>query len=258
MRKLTAGKLRVEIYRDRKQAAEAAALAASQAIAESLRNRAFTAVVFATGASQLSVLAQLTARADVHWPSVAGFHLDEYVGLPREHPASFRNYLDRNLLQRVPLGVFHEIDSNAADLEQTCRSYGEKLRANAPGVCLLGIGENGHLAFNDPAEADFNDAADVKLVQLDIPCRQQQVAEGWFDNIEQVPVRAITVTIPAIVRIPRLLVSVPGPRKAAIVRQTLSAPISPACPATILREHPNATLYLDQESASELSDEPHF
>jgi glucosamine-6-phosphate deaminase len=147
---------------------------------------------------------------------------------------------------------FFEIDGTAPNPEQTCRDYAAKLQSVNPQLCLLGIGENGHLAFNDPGEADFNDPLDMKIVHLDTACRKQQTAEGWFANFEDVPERAITLTIPTLFRVPRLILSVPGSRKAAIIRRTLVDPISTDCPATLLRTHPNATLYLDPESAAEL------
>jgi glucosamine-6-phosphate deaminase len=252
MQSFVVGKLRAEIYSDRTEAAKAAASAAVQTINVAAQKTDQTGVVFATGASQLELLAQLTQVPGIPWQKIVGFHLDEYVGISRDHRASFRHYLEENLSRRVPMRNFHEIDGSEPHPEKVCRDYAELFRSCPPALCLLGIGENGHLAFNEPAEADFQDAVDVKVVELDAVCRQQQVAEGWFDRLEQVPQRAITLTIPAIFRIPRLIVSVPGSRKASIVRRTLSEPISTACPATILREHPNATVYLDEEAAAEL------
>ena len=149
---------------------------------------------------------------------------------------------------------FYEIDGNAQDPDLTCKEYARKLRLAHPQLCLLGIGENGHLAFNDPAEADFNDPLDVKIVHLDEVCRRQQAAEGWFNSFGEVPERAITLTIPALFRVPKLIVSVPGRRKAQVVRRTLKDMISTACPATLLRTHPDATIYLDTESAAEIDD----
>ena len=149
---------------------------------------------------------------------------------------------------------FFEIDGEGPDLQSTCREYAEKVRSMDPQLCLLGVGENGHLAFNDPMMADFQDPSDVKIVRLDEVCRNQQVKEGWFPAIEQVPDRAITLTIPALFRVPQLIVSVPGKRKAKIVRRTLEGPLSTECPATILRTHPNVTMYLDPESANELDE----
>lgn len=249
---LRTGTLKIEIHTNR----EAAGIAAAQAAAETLLELGKTydtiGVIFATGASQLATLAALTGFADVPWRQVQGFHMDEYVGIPADHPASFRRYLRERLTRRVRMKEFNEIDGDAPDPVETARAYAEKLRAAEPQLCLLGIGENGHLAFNDPGVADFQDPKDAKIAHLDRMCRQQQVAEGWFGGIDEVPASAITLTIPALMRVPKLIVSVPGIRKANIVRRALEEPISTACPATILRSHPNATIYLDRESASEL------
>jgi glucosamine-6-phosphate deaminase len=249
---LRAGTMKVEIHADRKLAGEAAARSAAQAFAglDSAGNG--IGVIFATGASQLDMLRALTSMPGLPWSKVHGFHLDEYIGIDENHPASFRRYLRQNLTARVPLGKFSEIDGSSADLEGVRQAYAEKLRAAAPQLCLLGIGENGHLAFNDPAEASFDDPDAIKVVTLDTMCRQQQLAEGWFKNLEEVPERALTLTIPALFKVPKLIVSVPGIRKATAVRRALHDPISTNCPATILRTHPDVTLYLDPESASEL------
>jgi glucosamine-6-phosphate deaminase len=247
-----AGNLKVEIHDSRQSAGEAAA----QAAAESMRLLAGRApslgVIFATGASQLETLRALTGIPNLPWEQVVGFHMDEYVGLPPDHPASFRRYLRENLTGRVELREFHPIDGSMADPEWVCRQYAESIRLHNPQLCLLGIGENGHLAFNDPAEADFSDPLDVKVVTLDTACRQQQVAEGWFPSFDEVPLRALTLTIPTLLRVPKLIASVPGSRKARIVRRTIEEPISTACPATILRTHHDVTVYLDPESAAEL------
>jgi glucosamine-6-phosphate deaminase len=147
---------------------------------------------------------------------------------------------------------FSEVDGSSSDAEQVCRDYAEKLRIANPQLCLLGVGENGHLAFNDPAVADFEDPLDVKVAHLDMVCRQQQAAEGWFPSLQEVPHYAITLTIPTVLRVPKLIVSVPGSRKAAIMRRVLEGPISTECPASILRTHPDATIYLDADSAAQL------
>jgi glucosamine-6-phosphate deaminase len=256
IRRLRAGLLNVEVYPSR----EAAGAAAAQAAAAALRALAAAcdaiAAIFATGASQIATLHALTGIENLPWARLRGFHMDEYIGLPVDHPASFRRYMRERLTGRVRMNEFFEIDGNAPDPERTAREYAEKLRAADPQLCLLGIGENGHLAFNDPDVAHFHDPLDAKVVHLDAMCRQQQLAEGWFPSIDDVPASAITLTIPAIMRVSRLIASVPGSRKAAIVRRTIEEPISTACPATILRTHPNATVYLDPESASFIRDQP--
>lgn len=247
-------RLKVEVYRTREEAGRAAAAAVGDELKRLNRTRESIEVIFATGASQLATLGALTATQDLPWSRVNGFHMDEYVGISPEHPASFRRYLRSDLTGRVTMHRFHEIDGNA-DPEGECRRYAEELRAADPQLCLLGIGENGHLAFNDPAVADFQDPLDMKVVDLDDDCKRQQVAEEWFANVDEVPAQALTLTIPALLRVPKLIVSVPGPRKAKIVRRTLTEAISIACPATILRTHPDATVYLDAESAAELDGE---
>jgi len=245
--------MKVEVHPSREAAGQAAAHAAAVSLRELASACDVVGVIFATGASQFETLAALTAIEGLPWDRVRGFHMDEYIGLPPDHPASFRRYLRERLASRVPLLEFNEIDGNTSDPVRAARIYGETLRAADPKLCLLGIGENGHLAFNDPPVADFADPLDAKVVHLDAQCRQQQLAEGWFPTIDDVPASAITLTIPALMRVPRLIASVPGPRKAAIVRRTIEEPISTACPATILRTHPDVTVYLDSDSASQLT-----
>jgi len=247
-------RLKVEVHPDKESAGRAAAQAAGEHLSQLGSAHDRIGVVFATGASQLAMLRALISARNIPWDQIHGFHMDEYVGIDENHPASFRHYLRENLTSRVHMRAFNEIDGSSPDPGFVCRDYAEKLRSASPQLCLLGIGENGHLAFNDPAEADFHDPADVKIVTLDSACRQQQTAEGWFGSIEEVPAKAITVTIPALVRIPRLILSVPGKRKAEIVRRAFHEPISTHCPATILRTHPDATVYLDMDSAAELGD----
>lgn len=226
----------------------AAAGQAAERIRALARHWENVSVVFATGASQLATLRALVNVPDVPWEQVIGFHMDEYIGIAAGDPASFRNYLRRELIQRVSFRAFHEIDGEAPDRAQVCAAYAELLRAHSPQLCLLGIGESGHLAFNDPAEANFDDPQDCKVVALDHTCRSQQVAEGWFASLAEVPRHAITLTIPALIRIPELIASVPGKRKRTIVHRTLHEPIATACPATILRAHPKSHLFVDAAS----------
>lgn len=246
---LQAGRMKIEVHPSREAAGRAAAQAAAAALAELAAEGDNIGVIFATGASQFATLAALTATPNLPWERVTGFHMDEYVGLPADHPASFRRYMRERLTSKVRMRAFHEIDGNTRDPERTARQYGQAVRAAHPQLCMLGIGENGHLAFNDPPVADFDDPLDAKVVQLDAQCREQQLAEGWFPTIEDVPEAAISLTIPTLMRVPRLIASVPGPRKAAIVRRTLEDPVSTSCPATILRTHPDVILYLDPDSA---------
>ena len=253
---LRVGTLKIEIYPDGQAAGNAAAQAAAIAIIQQAQCSGDIGVIFATGASQINTLRALIAIPGIPWNRVIGFHMDEYENLQLDHPASFHAYLKERLTSRVSMKEFNEIDGTVADLNQLCNEYRKKLRVANPKLCLLGIGENGHLAFNDPPVADFNDPQDMKIVTLDAECRQQQYAEGWFKSLREIPERAVTLTIPTLFRVPKLIASVPGPRKAHIVYRALTEPISTACPSTILRTHPDCTLYLDRESASELKDMP--
>jgi len=248
--RLSADGVKLEVHPDRQAAGKAAAYAAADAMRRLGQSNHDFGMVFATGASQLDMLSYLTSIPGLPWNLVHGFHLDEYVGLDENHPASFRRYVRKNLTSRVSISKFAEINGDAADLDGFCAEYAHRLAQSAPQISLLGIGENGHLAFNDPGEADFHDPRPMKVVTLDGRCRQQQVDEGWFSSWQEVPQRALTLTIPTIFRIPKLIVTVPDRRKAEAVRGTLYDPISPACPSTFLRNHPDATLYLDVDSAS--------
>lgn len=255
MGRFRVGSLKVEVHEDKTAAGVAAASGAAAALKQLAKEAGDIGVIFATGASQFETLRALTGMTDLVdslWGRVIGFHMDEYEGLRPEHPASFRGYLRERLTSRVAMKEFHEIDGAAPDLERFCVEYAAKVRAANAQLCLLGIGENGHLAFNDPPVADFDDAVDMKIVTLDAACRQQQFAEGWFGSLEEIPQRAATLTIPALMRVPRLIASVPGPRKAHIVYRALTEAISTECPATVLRTHPNCTVYLDRDSAAEV------
>jgi glucosamine-6-phosphate deaminase len=252
VRSLQVDSLKVEAY----ESTEAMGKAAAESAAESLRALAAqsdtVAVIFATGASQMATLDALTSIPGLPWDKVVGFHMDEYLGIPDDHPASFRRYLRERLTSKVKMRQFYGVDGTRDNPEETCREYAELLRQHNPQLCLLGIGENGHLAFNDPAEANFEDPLDIKIVSLDNECRQQQVNEGWFPDLPAVPTRAITLTIPTLLRVPRLISSVPGERKAHIVHRTLTEEISTRCPATIMRKHSDTTVYLDPASSTEL------
>lgn len=252
IQKLQIENLRLEIHPNPASAGDAAGNAAAAALRELGQKNGDIGVIFATGASQLEMLRALVEIPGLPWDRVLGFHMDEYIGMSPDHPASFRRYLREKLTSRVAMKKFFEVDGTTSDPERTCREYAAELRSANPQLCLLGIGENGHLAFNDPGEADFNDPVDMKIVHLDTACRQQQAAEGWFKTFQDVPERAMTLTIPALLRVPKLILSVPGPRKAKIMRRTLEEPISTNCPATILRTHPDVTIYLDEASAAEL------
>ncbi len=249
-RSVQTGSLQVRIFADGEALATAAADDAAAAINGAIASRGQASVMLATGNSQRSFLDLLTRRDDVDWSRVVGFHMDEYAGMSPDHPASFRRYMRERFVTRVRPLEFHELAGDAADLDAEALRYAELLRAHPLDLCCLGIGENGHLAFNDPGVADFDDPYDVKVVELDQACRAQQVGEGHFATLDDVPARALTVTIPALLRAGRVLAIVPEPRKAEPVRRALQGPLTTECPASVLRLQPHATLYLDEGSSS--------
>ena len=244
--------LQVSVYEDRARAGRAAA----GFVARSVRGRVDAAgranVVFAAAPSQDEFLADLLAVKGIDWSKVHAFHMDEYLGLDAHHPASFRRYLAQRLFSFVdlPADRLHLIPGESTDRPlRTCLDYEDVLRAAPTDVVCAGIGENGHLAFNDPPVADFLDPLLVKVVRLDRLCREQQVHDKAFPTIDDVPTHAYTLTLPALLRAPVVSVIVPGERKAQAVLATLRGPISESCPASILRRHEGARLYLDRESA---------
>lgn len=204
-------------------------------------------VIWATGASQFEMLEALVGLP-VDWGRVTGFHLDEYLGLPMSHPASFRRYLKERLVERVPLAAFHYIGGEG-DPEAECRRVGGLIAAAPVDVAFIGIGENGHLAFNDPP-ADFETQAPYLVVELDEACRRQQLGEGWFPTLEAVPRRAISMSVRQILKSRAIICTVPDRRKAGAVRAAVKGPVTPRVPASILQTHPEVTLFLDRESAS--------
>jgi glucosamine-6-phosphate deaminase len=250
--RFTVDQLQVAVYEDRAAAGRAAAQAVGRAIQERQKAAGRVNVIFAAAPSQDELLAGLVASRDVDWSRVTAFHMDEYLGLAPDHPASFRRYLQEHLFRLAGLkdDQLRLIPGERSERPlQTCLEYESLLLAEPPDLVCAGIGENGHLAFNDPPVADFLDPVLVKVVRLDPPCRAQQVHDGGFEQIEDVPTHAYTLTIPALLRAAQLAVVVPGPRKASAVLVTLRGPIGEFCPATALRRHPGATLYLDRQSA---------
>ena len=206
--------------------------------------------MFATGNSQLEFVEELvTSTPDVPWSEVVVFHMDEYVGVGPDHPAGFQRWIRERIGDRVHPLEAHYIDGRA-DPGAECARYAALLEANPLDLCCLGIGENGHLAFNDPPVADFDDPLDMKVVELDRECRLQQVHEGHFPDIAAVPSLALTATIPALLRAATVLAIVPESRKAGPVRAALTGPVSTACPASVLRTRANVTLFLDADSAA--------
>lgn len=243
--------MNIVICRDAKDLGRRAAEEAAERIRQAIARRGEARIIVATGASQFDVLAALVAAPGIDWPQVVGFHLDEYLGVPMSHPASFRGYLKQRLVDRVPLGAFHYIDGESYP-EAECRRVGQLIGAQPVDVALVGIGENGHLAFNDPP-ANFQTERPYLVVELDEACRRQQLGEGWFPTLNDVPRRAISMSIRQIMRSEAIVCSVPDRRKAEAVRATVEDPVSPRTPASILRQHPRATLYLDPPAASMLS-----
>ncbi|MCC6415114.1 MAG: glucosamine-6-phosphate deaminase [Opitutaceae bacterium] len=250
----TYDRLRVWAHSDRATLGYSAAVAAAAHLRETLAERGEARVIFACAPSQDEFLAALTGSAGValDWSRVTVFHMDDYVGLTGDHPQSFRRYLQRHLLDHVKVRAFHPLGGEVADLAGECRRYADLLETAPIDLACLGIGENGHIAFNDPPLADFDDPALVKLVTLPESCRAQQVNDGCFPSLATVPRQALTLTIPVFRHARRLSIHVPGPRKAAAVRAALLDPVTPACPASILRLHPAATLHLDPASAAQL------
>jgi glucosamine-6-phosphate deaminase len=218
-------------------------------IEEAVTARGVANVILATGNSQLSFLRCLR-QAQVEWPAVNVFHMDEYLKLRPGHRAGFPRFLREHIIGHVPVGAFYPVPGRAADVELACRAYELLLRAHPADLCVLGIGENGHLAFNDPPFADFDDPDWVKVVTLDERSRVQQVGEKHFDSLAEVPTHAITLTIPALRSARRMLCLAPEGRKAEAVRAALEGPITESCPASILRQTPHARLFLDVDSAA--------
>ncbi|MCU0713166.1 MAG: glucosamine-6-phosphate deaminase [Pirellula sp.] len=242
--------MNVEIYADAHQLGCAAGTSAGEELRKVLAVQERARIIVATGASQFETLGQLIKEPDIDWARVDGFHLDEYLGLSVDHPASFCRYLRERFVSKVPIASFFYLDGMRPGqevLHQATAAY----NAAPIDVALIGIGENGHLAFNDPP-ADFHTDAIYHIVALDHACRMQQVGEGWFKNLDEVPTHAISMTVPAIMRAKRIICSVPDERKAVAVEGALTGDIAPAKPASILRTHPNVTIMLDNASASRL------
>ncbi len=245
--------LSVSVFETRAALGRAAARDVAREISEFQARSGEARVVFAAAPSQDEFLAELVQDGRVDWSRIVALHMDEYLGLPPDHPASFRNYLQRNLFD--PAGIEQRrLRPIAADRPEKAASvafaYEMTVRGARPDLVCAGIGENGHLAFNDPPVADFADPLWVKAVKLDQACRLQQVHDGCFGRIEDVPTHALTLTIPALLSAPVVSVVVPGPRKAEAIERTLRGPMNEQCPASALRTHPGARLYLDRESAS--------
>lgn len=241
----------IKIAQDRQGLGKFSGKLAADTLIQALSRKPRARLVVATGSSQFEVLESLASQTGIDWSRVDGFHLDEYLGLAPNHPASFCGYLKDRFVDRVPIGSFLYLDS-MSDVTKTI-SEASRLWALEPiDVALIGIGENGHLAFNDPP-ADFQTKEVYHVVALDLACRQQQVGEGWFPCIEDCPTQAISMTISAILRSSKIICSVPDSRKAQAVAQSVDGPVTPMVPGSILQQHPDVTLVLDEASAQNLS-----
>lgn len=246
----------IRVFDRKEDLGAAAARDAAALIRAAVAARGRARIITATGASQFEFLAALTSLPDLPWAQVELFHLDEYVGLSADHPASFRRYLRERLITPagLPLSAMHWLDGEQ-DPERVCDEVGAALRAAPIDAAFVGIGENGHLAFNDPP-ADFHTDRPYLVVQLDEACRQQQVGEGWFAGIDDVPTRAISMAIPQLLQAEAILTIVPDARKARAVRDCLAGPVDPLAPASILQTHARTTVYLDRDSAALLPPPP--
>lgn len=243
------GNLEIEVFDTRHEMGEKAASDITKAMKAALSQKKEINVIFAAAPSQNEVLDALV-NSEVEWNRVNAFHMDEYIGLDANAPQSFGNFLTEHIFGKVPFKSINLIHCGSDDPEGECDRYANMLEKHPADLIVMGIGENGHIAFNDPWVADFNDAKKVKTVQLDNVCRQQQVNDGCFEALEKVPIKAITLTCPVFIHAPKLFCIVPGKTKANAVNRTVSGSINEECPATILRTHPSAKLYLDCESAA--------
>jgi glucosamine-6-phosphate deaminase len=252
LRETTYDQLTVRIYSGNAAMGKAAAESAAAIIRRAVVERGIANIILASANSQLSFLHALREIPDIPWAAVNVFHMDEYLDLPAGHPAGFSLFLRHHLLEHVPFGAFFPVPGHATDADAACRGYELLLRAHPIDLCCLGIGENGHVAFNEPPVADFDDSVWVKVVPLDEASRRQQVGEGHYPSLNDVPTYAITLTIPALRAAKEMLCIVPEARKAQAVRETLLGPISTNCPASILRQTPHASLFLDQEAAGKI------
>jgi glucosamine-6-phosphate deaminase len=248
----TVGVLPISVFETNAEVGQAAATDAAAFLQRTIQERGRANVILATGNSQLTFLEALRRMPGINWGKVNVFHMDEYVNLAPGHPASFPLFLRRHFLNQLQpaAGAFFPVPSRRTNPADGCQEYESLLRANPCDLCALGIGENGHIAFNDPPYANFKDPVWVKVVQLDEASRRQQTGEGHFPDLESVPTHAITLTIPALLSARKILAIVPEGRKAPAVQRALQGPVETDCPASILRQAPHARLYLDRDSAA--------
>ncbi len=250
MKSFSADKLTVHVYDSRNEMGMAAAADIKTRMLALLAEKEQINMIFAAAPSQNEVLAALAGDKEIPWNRVNAYHMDEYIGLASDAPQGFGNFLRTHLFDLVPFASVNCIDSAATDAQAECERYGKLLQDNPADIVVMGIGENGHIAFNDPPVADFNDPKPVKAVELDAICRNQQVNDGCFASIDLVPTHAITLTVPTLVAAPNLFCIVPAPTKAKAVKETVCGTIDEHCPASVLRTRPGAVLYLEPDSAA--------
>jgi glucosamine-6-phosphate deaminase len=243
------------IFKTKQELGKAAAKAVAEQIKKAIETKGFANIILATGTSQFEILAELVDAQGIDWSTVTMFHLDEYISLAPDHPASFRKYLKERFLDKVStLKAVHLVNGDADATQAECDRLNQIIAEHPIDLALVGIGENGHLAFNDPP-ADFDTDQPYIIVNLDERCRNQQLGEGWFEELNDVPTQAISMSIRQIAKSFCIIASVPDQRKARAVKDALEGPVTDACPASILQNHPNCKIFLDHDSASLLSTE---
>lgn len=247
---LRVSNLQVLKYEDRTAMGEAAAGMVCQKINELLNRQLFVNMIFAAAPSQNEFLAALIENETIDWRRVNAFHMDEYISLPENDPRTFSSFLKEKIFGKLPFHTVNYINGGATEPDAECKRYAELLTKYPTDIVCMGIGENGHIAFNDPHVADFNDPLKVKIVSLDAECRQQQVNDKCFDLLNEVPTHAITLTVPTLIAGTYIYSMVPGAKKAKAVYNTLYGEINEKCPATILRRHENAVLFIDKDSGA--------
>lgn len=252
LKRIQADQLQVAIYKTRDAMGQAAGQTALSIIRRLLAEKEEVNIIFAAAPSQNEILQTLTQAKDLEWNRVNAFHMDEYLGLPTEAPQGFGNFLTERLFRHLPFKNVFLIDSSATKAEEECTRYTALLQKYPVDLVCLGIGENGHIAFNDPGVADFEDPYLVKTAQLDLVCRMQQVHDGCFAALEDVPAQALTLTVPALTAASHFICTVPAKSKAQAVTLSVTGPITPDVPASIMRRHPNALLFCDADSGAGL------
>jgi len=246
-------KLKVKILPNRKEMGKISHEDFAETVKKLLKEKETISIIFAAAPSQNDFLERITSDKDIDYTKIIAYHMDEYIGLPKNHEAGFGNFLNRSLFSKCPFKEVHYINGNTKSPEEECERYSKLLNSTHIDIVCMGVGQNGHIAFNDPAEADFNDPNTVKVVKLDEICRQQQVNDGCFKNINEVPKHAFTVTIPALMKADYHFCIVPTKLKANAIKKMLEETISKDCPASILRTKINSILYLDADAASLLN-----